>query len=267
MDELTTAAVPVTVAAPDPGLAPPSVTPVPAVPEPVVDAPAIPAEPAPAEPAEPELKPHTDEPGLLGGDEPPKEPDEQPDAAAAEVKPEAAPLVEPLKYEAPTLPEGVTLDNERLGKFDELIGKDRVSPELRQGLIDLFVGERGEWEKGVLQRQHDAFAETKAQWAREAKSDPEIGGAGFATSIEAADRMIRTFTTDENRSAFLQMLRNTGADSHPEMVRFLVNLAHKFDEPAPAPIPRRPSPDLGKPPGGSRMRDFYTGPGSDKLVR
>lgn len=217
-----------------------------------------------------EAKPHTETPGLLSGES-------APDAAAAAQ--EAAGQGEktdggaepgqpvPLTYEPPTLPDGIQLDGERLQQFDELVGAHQVPPEARQQLVDLFLAERGAWERQALEAQHEAFGRMRADWRQQTMGDQQIGGAGFETSLSAAKRMISLFVPADRRDAFNNMLNITGATDHPEMMRFLVAIARKFDEPAPAPAPRNPPPDIGRRPGTpGRLRDHYDHPTSRDVV-
>ena len=256
-------ASPATEPAPSGAASPPAETSAapPAAPEPAIEASA--AEPA-AEPAAPS---HTETPGLLSAEAKPEgeaaaqaKPTETPKAPAAQ--PAEQPVApEPLKYEAPpTLPEGVSLDAERLGKFDEVIGAARVPAEARQQLVDMFLAERQQWESETLAAQHRAFADVRAEWRKAAMGDAEIGGNGFATNRDAAMRMIELFVPQQHREAFENMLLITGAADHPEMFRFLTNVAKRFDEPAPPPPAQRPPPNIGQRPGGSRAADralFY----------
>lgn len=236
-------------------VSPPS--PTPAAPDPATEAAA--AEPA-AEPAPPS---HTETPGLLSAE---AKPEGEPAAQAKPPETPASPPAEaaapaPLKYEAPpTLPEGVSLDAERLGKFDEVIGAARVPAEARQQLVDMFLAERQQWESETLAAQHRAFADVRAEWRKAAMGDAEIGGNGFATNRDAAMRMIELFVPQQHREAFENMLLITGAADHPEMFRFLTNVAKRFDEPSPPPPAQRPPPNIGQRPGGSRSADralFY----------
>lgn len=258
------APAPEQVLAPEPVAAP--------VDAPIIDGPAEPAveavasEPVADAPAEPSITPHTETtPGLLGAD---KKPDDvpAPDKPTEPAQPDPAAAI---VYEAPILPEGISLDAERLTAADTVFRELGVSGEGRQRLIDMYVAERQADAARTLQSQHDAFAAMKGDWAKQAAADAEIGGAGFRTSIETADSMIRLFTTDQSRAAFLDMLRVTGADSHPEMIRFLVNVGKKFNEPAVAPLPHSPPPDLGRRPnqGRGRLSDHYDNPRSQEVMR
>lgn len=241
----------------------------PALIEPVAEPAAVEGVPEPA--VEPALKLHTEsEPGLLGQPEAPK-----PDA---EVKPaDGAPVVEtepvaeaPITYEAPTLPDGVALDAERLGAADTVFRELGLKGEDRQRLIDMYVAERQQDAARTLQGQHDAFAEVKRAWRETAMSDEEIGGAALRTSVESANRAITAFTTDKTRQPFMDMLTASGLDSHPEMIRFLNYVDRRFSEPAIAPLPRGPTSDNGRrSPQGQRAqaRDFYDNPRSQEVAR
>lgn len=192
------------------------------------------------------------------------------DAAGAE-KPEdaaAAAVVEkpePLVYEPPTLPDGVTLNDARIAAFDGIIGQHQVPPEARQQLVDLYVEERRGWEQDALKSQHQAFANTRKTWREQIQGDEELGGAGMETTQAAAMHMIDQFVAPAHRPAFEQMLVVTGAGDHPEMVRFLANVSKKFGV-APVPVvPAGPAPDRGGGAGrGRRMRDMYDNPTSPK---
>ena len=264
--------------APAPEPSPPAagVLPAAVVETPAAVAPSVAGDSAPAliEPvapvAEPALKPHTEsEPGLLGQPDAPKPDAEAKPADAAPVV-ETPPAPEPIAYEAPTMPDGVVLDNERLGAADAVFRELGISNEGRQRLIDMYVAERQDDAARTLQGQHDAFADVKRTWRESAMADPEIGGAAIRTSVESANRAIQSFTTDKTRQPFMDMLTASGLDSHPEMIRFLNYVDRKFSEPAIAPLPRAPSPDNGRrTPQGSRgsLRDHYDNPRSQDVAR
>lgn len=250
------------VAQPSAAAAPASAAPPSAVePAPAAADSAVPAAPI-VEPAEAALKPHTEEAGLLGEPAKPAEPP-KPAEPAAEAKPgEEAPAVavEPIKYEAPMLPDGISLDGERLAGFDTMLGQAGVAPELRQSLIDMHVAERKAWEDGLIQHWHDSFAETRKGWQKEARADPEIGGAGFQTSVGAANRMIALFFPDQGeRDRYIASLNAMGGSDNAEVIRAWVRVARKFDEPAPAPAPQNAPPDIHRRPANGRAQasDFY----------
>lgn len=248
-------AAPPVATAPEPAPIHPPVGPTP-VPEPVA-APAV--EPAPAAAEPPKPPDHTETPTLLTPE--PKPPEE---AKPAE-EPKPAEPTEPLAYEPPTLPDGVKLDPERLGAFDKVIGTHRVPPEARQELVNMFLAERKAWEAAAAQHQNDTFATLRREWRDQVAGDEQLGGAAMQTTRAAAMRMIDQFVAPAHRKAFDQALVYTGMGDHPEMIRFLANVARKFDAPVSPTPPNNPPPDAGRRPRGNgtmRLRDAYDHPRS-----
>lgn len=222
---------------------------------PVVEALAV---EAPAEPAATEAKPHTDEPGVLTVDAEAK-PDEKPkDGEEGGEKTELP--EEPIKYEL-KLPDGIEFQPEALERFTGLAKELNIPPEKAQELADMHIAAMQAYDAQALQAQHDVFAGTRQAWRTEIMGDPDLGGSGFKTNQAAAIRMLQLFTPPDKRTALDTMLRVTGAADHPEFFRLMVNIARKFDEPAPAPAPQKPAPNSqGRPPGASGSRIGYAYP-------
>ncbi|MGE5148489.1 MAG: hypothetical protein ACM3II_00090 [Rhodospirillaceae bacterium] len=195
-------------------------------------------------------------------------PPEPEDGAAAEAKPDDAgetaepPEPEPLTYEPPTLPDGVELDQEQLTRFDAAIGKERVSPETRQQLVDMMLEERQRWEEHARQDQHRVFAQVRQQWREEVLRDDQLGGAAHHTALAACRRVIDEFVPEQDRAAWDQMLNITGGGDHPAMLRFLFNVSRRLGPPGPV-MGGAPPADRGGAGGrGRRMRDLYDNPRS-----
>lgn len=246
--------------------APPAPAPEPAPPPPAPEPPAPEPEPTPGpEPAaaEPEIRPHTEEPGVLQAAEEAKE--EEPAKPAEEAKPEekpAEPGPEPIKYEF-QFPENIEVRSDMLEEFEGFAQTQRFSPETAQKLVDFHVAAMQAEKAAEIQRQHDAFADMRRGWRNNIMADEDLGGAGFQTNQSAAIRMLQLFIPEGRREAFDQFLMITGATDNPEFFRFLVNLARKFDEPAPvpAPTPRVPLDGAaGRPPSAGNSRLSYSYP-------
>lgn len=257
--------------------------------EPVAVVDALPAEPSAAAGAPvPELKPHTDEPGFLSGaveakapdaaselvpDKPADAPGPEPGTQAEKVDPPAEPEPaappEPVTYEPPALPDGITLDAEQLGVVDTILGKHRMSPEARQELVDWYVGNEQARAAANQQAWHDAFGETRRQWAEQVKGDEEIGGAAYHTNQQLALRAIRTlFPKQEEITRLETALAATGAIDNPEIVRAFVRMGRFFAEPAPAPPNPNPAPDAHRGANGPRsLREFRNHPRSQEVRR
>lgn len=234
-------------------------TPEAAAPEAPVEAGAQEGTETAAEPAE------TEE---TGGADPDAQDEAKPEAPdAPEAEPEAEKPAEPpppLTYDEPLqLPEGIALDAERAGRFDALIGGVQVPPEVRQQLADMHVETMQHYAEHLAQEQHRVFGETRQGWRQEIMGDPELGGAGIQTNLEAAARMLDKFVPPERRDAFNQALMVTGMTDHPEMFRFLLNVAKAFDEPAAPPMPNGPPKNIGQR-NGSFREAMYSHPRSPR---
>lgn len=242
-----------------------------------------PAEPAPDSPA---AEPAAHEELLSGTD--PAQP-AVPDAAKpAEPTRPIEPAPQTFQYADFALPEGVApLDRERIGEFTGILDDAALDQQSRaQRLVDLHVAEMRRYDEATLQRQKDVFEHTQHSWREEFAADPEIGGAGARTSLVRANAAIRRFTSEDHRlgerlpaasegetrqsdrSAFMDMLRVTGAINHPEMVRFLNRVEQALREPARAAEAAVPPRDIGRRPNGAgrvQMRDLYDHPSSQRV--
>jgi hypothetical protein len=243
------AAVPVVVDAPattiDPVVSAPVVEADPVAPvDPVTPEPAAAA--APAAPEAPALVPHTDTPTLMQR------------AGKVEAKPGDAP-VEPVApaepvvptYEPFTLPEGLSIQPEKLDGYTTILGKHGLTQEAGQELLGLYIAERQRDAVDTLAQQHQAFADMRKGWADQAKTDPEIGNANHNTAMDAVATVRDRFVPQSGpvREAFDKMLSTTGVGDHPEFLRFVARIGAALREPAP-PLPGRPPPDVGRRPGG-----------------
>jgi hypothetical protein len=241
-----------------------------------------PAEVKPAEPAKP--LDHTTEPSLLEtikpaeakageagakadakpGEKPSDKPGDKPDAGTkpdGAVAPEAA---APPVFQPYTLPEGITLDNERVGAFNNLLIEQTTPQERGQKLIEMHVAEMQRFAKHVSDEQQTVFANTRADWRKQAMADEEYGGSGWQTSLRTIADMRDQFVAEQHREAFNNFLRVTGAGDHPEFLRFLYNVGRKFQEPAPLNISFQPPPDIGRAPRGGKRGTLYDHPTSHR---
>ncbi|HEV2674142.1 MAG TPA: hypothetical protein VGV37_06330 [Aliidongia sp.] len=269
----------------DPGGAPAVAQPVadgavaPAAPV-VEQAPVVAAEPSPVAPADAapivetpvEPSDHTKTASLLeeaGKVEDPAKPAEEP-------KPGEEPPTEPqaekpaMVYEPFKTPEGVTLLPEQVDNYTKVLSEHGISQEAGQALLDRHLAACTEYaamvDKGVLERQHQAFADFRANEAKKIMGDPVLGGAGFNTTKVAVAEMRDHFVSDAPRGSdrykaemaeFNQFLSNTGAGDMLPLWRLLNNVARKFKEPAPAAVDYRPPADIGRPPKLSGRAMLY----------
>lgn len=225
-------------------------------------APAVPAaaaEAAPEASAAPPAPAATVLGDALASEAPP--PSEEPaispqpaEAAPTETEKDAGPSDEPApppSYEPFSLPDGVTVEPERLGAFTGLLGQFESDAkadhakvqEFGQQLVDYHIAEV----QSAIERQRQSY---EAAWNRQRQSwketflaDPELGGARFQTTVDAALNFIRTHGGDDAQQAeFRQLMDSSGLGNHPAMLRLLANagMAMREGQPLAATTPVQP---------------------------
>ena len=253
-----------------------------------VEAPvAAPAAPSAAEPPKP-----VDIPSLLDevGKEPPKE------VAAAEApkpgeeaKPaEAAKPGEPEKpkegeaakssevvAEAPKLaaveykwdaPETIKFDDAIKGEVSTALDAFRTDPTNPRPLFDQAEKMMQRYAAQVSQDQFKVFNETRKNWRTEIMADPEVGGAGYQTSMGAVARVRDAVVSNAKAGtpqhaadikAFDEFCRVTGAGDHPVLVKMFKRMARFMDEPAPPPPGAKAPASNSVNPNRSRAERLY----------
>ena len=229
-----------------------------ATPEPAPAAPPAAAEPA----ADPAPEPARGRPALLSGEAPKEGATEGDPPVDGEKKPEGEtkpgegeapaepPKPEPLVYEPPSVPDGVTLDTERLGQFDALVGTYQVPPEARQELVNLHTETMRAYAEHLSSEQHRVFRETRDGWVQAFENDPELGGNRRDTTLANALWARNALGGDEAQLQELrEMLEFTGAGDHPAMIRLLNNAALLLRERGapPPPLPPKSNGGGGRP--------------------
>lgn len=225
------------------------VAPAPA-PEPVapVDAPVV-AEPAPVAPAAPVAEPEKPaEPLLAAEPEKPAEPE-------APAEPPPAPTYEPFK-----LPEGAIADTEAMSEFTELLGKNNLTQEIGQNLMDLYAKQQTRLHEALAEQQRKVFDDTQKSWVEQFENDPEMGRNRRDTTLNAARTAIgwafgiglpgkqlspaQQATAEAQRNEFWQAMTYTGFGNHPASVRAWLQV-HKILAPY---LTERPAPPAALPP-------------------
>lgn len=89
----------------------------------------------------------------------------------------------------------------------------------------------------ALKQLNDSYAATVADWAKEAKADPEIGGAKFDESRQLAAKALDHFGAKsekndkgEETNPFRKMLNESGLGNHPVMLRMFRNIGASLSE-------------------------------------
>lgn len=240
---------------------------------PAVDVPAVvePAAPAVTQPEAPSLLTEAHPAELAPEPETPAAPEtpvaEEPAAPAVTPEPIAAPEPEPIVYEAFEAPEGLTLDQERITAIDEKLASARVSPELRADLYNEHIAEMRRLDEHYQREQWRVFNDQQRAEKEKVQADPELWRPGLELpdqpAIAACVRMLDEFVPPAQRADWDQMMTNTGVGNQHIFIKFLHNLAKKFDAPATPLAPTNPPPDRGRNPAAKgRLRQFYDAPSS-----
>lgn len=196
---------------------------------------------AEAQPAEP-AKPVTPVQSLIS---------ESQEKAPEPEKPQAPEAIETAPAEAPpavtfsdfTLPEGVTLDSAALDQFKAVLGENLPHQDRGQRLIDMHIAEIQRRDQMLAEHQVNVWNTTQAEWQAEVKSDPEIGGNRFNTTMQTCISAVNRFGgTPEQRNALLQALDYTGAGNNPHIIRLINNMATALKEGTPVVQSAAPKP-------------------------
>ena len=149
----------------------------------------------------------------------------------------------PPKYDSWTLPEGVTLDEAKIGEFTSILslleteGKADHTVLQREGqkLVDFHLNEvkrvQEDTVTGLTKIYQDAWDKQKNDWKEAFLNDPEIGGNRFQTTIDSASTFIRTHGgTPEQQKEFRQLMDTSGLGNHPAMIRMLAAAGKAMSE-------------------------------------
>ena len=199
------------------------------------------AEVVPPEAPKPEITPEPDKP--LDAD-----------VKTAEVSPEGSKSDEPAPlptYDAFELPEGVTLDPDRIGTFSKYLGEfetktkaDHAEVQSQgQRLVTEFTGEIQQAVDRVGETYRTLWDKQKTDWKDEFLNDPDLGGNRFQTTLDAANKFIRTHGGSEAEQVeFRTLLESSGLGNHKAMIRILAKAGSAMGEarqlaaPKPAPL-------------------------------
>ena len=138
---------------------------------------------------------------------------------------EETPAPEPLTAEDVTVPEGLEADSEALGKFVEMANEHGLSKEVAQSLVDFH----SDFVKSMGEQLSSQWTSTQEDWQRQVKELPEIGGQNLQSSLTEIAKVVDRYGSKDLRNA----LDVTGAGNHPEVVKFLHNIAKAVNEQPP----------------------------------
>jgi hypothetical protein len=161
------------------------------------------------------------------------------DGEGKEDKPSAVPEtyeLQPIKIGEGDNAVEVTIDNELLTEVTPELKEAGVTAEQAQKLAPLAM----KIEQKVVAKLTDDFNAQKADWARSAKADPEIGGKNWDATNEAVAKALDHFgapsemkevdgkTVETN--PFRVFLNQTGFGNHPELIRMFAKIGAQVAE-------------------------------------
>lgn len=135
-------------------------------------------------------------------------------AATTESKPSGAPESYDFK-----LPEGVTMDESGLSAYSEFAKSQGLTQEAAQAQLEALAPAM---QKSATER----MTKVKTQWLDEAKADKDFGGEKFTENLNVADRALNQLGTP----ALTALLKETGLNHHPEVIRMLVKAGKAMSE-------------------------------------
>lgn len=126
----------------------------------------------------------------------------------------------PESYETFTVPEGSgSLDEGVLAKFGETAKELNLSQDNAQKMIDSLVP--------TMQEKQAAKMEAQVQaWADETASDKELGGDRLTETMSTARKAYQMGASEKLQG----LLKQTGLDVHPEMVRMFHYFGDRISE-------------------------------------
>lgn len=212
----------------------------PVVTEAVVVAPVVVEAPAPVveAPKTPEVKAETVLGDALSKES--KPPEVKPEAKVeAKTEGQSAEPAPPPVYDPFTMPEGITLDTERVGKFTEILSELETTGKVDHSLVqqfgqkavDFHLSEMKKASEDLTKKYVEIWDKQKLDWKDTFLKDPEIGGNRFQTTVDSALTFIRTHGgTTEQQTEFKNLMESSGLGNHPAMIRLLANAGRTMAE-------------------------------------
>jgi hypothetical protein len=175
--------------------------------------------------------------------------------ATAEAQPPA-----PIKYEAFKLPDGVKLDDERIGKFTEVTGAAQVPQEVAQKLVDLHVEEMqrfaGEVKQQAETHQRDVWNKLNDTWKTDLRKDEKLGGNRIETTLSLAKAVLEEYGgSPEQVQELIAHTSNNGMGNFPGFIRLLANIGEALNVFEESSVGANLNPP--KPAKGSGQRGWY----------
>lgn len=122
----------------------------------------------------------------------------------------------PEVYADFSVPEGISIDTDLMGKFNTLAKDVNLSQDNAQKLVDLV----SENTKSLTEKGEADFIKTRDEWINNLKKDPDFGGEKFNETIERAKRAVNKFGSKD----LLQFLDKSGYGDNAELLKMFARV-------------------------------------------
>ena len=112
-------------------------------------------------------------------------------------------------------PKDSPLSKAQVEQIASFAKEHKLDQKAAQLLLDNQHKAMAEAKAGVLESQKAELKGKRSEWLKEAESDAEIGGKGFAENAVLAERAVTRFASPTLR----KMLGDSGLGNHPELIR------------------------------------------------
>lgn len=159
---------------------------------------------------------------------------------AEQPKAEGSPSAEPAPlptYEKFTLPEGIQVDEVKLGEFTKDLGEfesaNKVEhtkvQEFAQKLVNRYVTETQDTVTRVVDHYNKTWEKQKNEWREAFIADSEMGGNRQETTVKNLVSFVDEFGGDDSQKTELRKFMDTGIGNKPELIRLMNNAAQKIN--------------------------------------
>lgn len=130
----------------------------------------------------------------------------------------------PEKYEL-AMPEGMEVDQGLLDAVTPIAKELKLDNAAMQKFADVYA-------KTEMERAEN-WRKTREGWVESAKKDPKIGGQKWAETVDFSNRALAEGMRATGRYGVREILNDTGAGCHPDLIAIFDYFGRKFadDEP------------------------------------
>ena len=139
----------------------------------------------------------------------------------AQVQQPAQPLMAPAAYQF-HVPEGYFLSDGMREELTKTAQQYGMTNDAANAMIQLHLKQM----EATAREMEAKASEQPAIYEREARQDPEFGGAKFEQSLSTAKAALANFGS----AKLLELLDQTGLGNHPEMIRLLYRVGRAQKE-------------------------------------